>query len=128
MVNIQNIDDNEFFKWIIVKYLNPADLNPERIKKADKEFPKNLGFQDMKFPVRTRDIHKKNSIGISVFGYENKEKHPIYVTKKCCEEKYIDLLLTEEEGKIHYVLIKDFNTFIMSIIYIVEENIVVAIV
>ena len=58
LVNIQNIDDNEFFKWSIVKYLNPAGLNPERIKKADKEFPKHLGFQDMKFPVRARDIHK----------------------------------------------------------------------
>ena len=31
----------------------------------------------MKFPVKDRDIHntkKKNSIGNSVFGYENKEK------------------------------------------------------
>ena len=47
----------------------------------------------------------------SVFGYENKEKHPIYVSKKCCEEKHVDLLLIGEEGKRH-VLIKDFNTFI----------------
>ena len=28
-----------------------------------------------------------------------------------CEEKHVDLLLTGEEGKRHYVLIKDFNTF-----------------
>ena len=27
-------------------------------------------------------IEKKNSIGISVFGYENKKKIPIYVSKK----------------------------------------------
>ena len=31
--------------------------------------------------------------------------------KKWCEEKHIDLLLIGEEGKGHYVLIKDFNTF-----------------
>ena len=31
--------------------------------------------------------------------------------KKCREEKHVDLLLIGEEGKIHYVLIKDFNTF-----------------
>ena len=56
--------------------------------------------------------HLKNSFGISVFGHENKEKHPIFVSKKCCEEKHVDLLLTGEEVKRHYVLINDFNTFI----------------
>ena len=38
-------------------------------------------------------------------------KHPIYVSKKCCEEKNVDLLLLGEKGKRHYFLIKDFNTF-----------------
>ena len=73
-----------------------------------------LDFKDIKFPVKVRDIHKiekNNSIGISVFGYGNKEKHPIYASKNRCEEKHIDLLLIGEEGKRHYVLIKYFNTF-----------------
>ena len=43
-----------------------------------------------------------------VFGYE---KYSIYVSKECYEEKHFDLLLIGEKGKIHYVLIKDFNTF-----------------
>ena len=54
--------------------------HPARITKADKEFAEKFGFNDIKFPVKIRDIHelgKKNSISISVFGYENKEKHPI---------------------------------------------------
>ena len=97
MINIQNIDGNECFKWSIVKYLNHADRNPARITKADKEFTQKLDFKNIKFPVKIRDIHKiekkNNSIGISIFGYENKEKHTIYVSKKCCEEKYVDLLL-----------------------------------
>ena len=29
---------------------------------------------------------KKNSIGISVFGYENKVKYPMYVSKICFEK------------------------------------------
>ena len=57
---------------------------------------------------------KKNSIGISIFDYENKEKHSIYVSIKCCEEKHIDLLLIGEKGNRHYVLIKDFNTFMYN--------------
>ena len=34
------------------------------------------------------------------------------MSKKCFEEKPVDLLLIEEEGKWYYVFIKDFNTFI----------------
>ena len=100
MINIQNIDDNECFKWCLVRYLNPEDPNPRRITKADKEFAKKLDFKNIKLPVKIRDSHeikKKNSIGTSVFGYENKEKHPIYVSKKCCEKKHVDLLLTGKE-------------------------------
>ena len=81
--------------------------------------------------MKIRDIHKiekKNSIGISVFGYENKEKHPIYLSTKCCEDKHIDLLLIGEGEKKHYVLIKNFNTFMYDLHYIVEENIFVVIV
>ena len=54
---------------------------------------------------------KNNSIDISVFGYENKEKHLIHISKKCCEEKQVDLLLIGEEGKRYYVIFKDFNSF-----------------
>ena len=49
-------------------------------------------------------------MGISVFGYENKEKRPIHVSKKCCEDKHVDLLLKVEEERKHYLLNKDFNT------------------
>ena len=79
LINIQNMDDNKSFKRCLVKYLNPADRNA-RITKNDRNFAKKLYFKDIKFPVKVRDIHKikkKNSIGISVFGYENKEKHSI---------------------------------------------------
>ena len=73
LINIQNTDDNECFKWCLVRCLNPGDHNPRRITQADKHFAKT---PDLKFPVKIRDIHKiekNNSIGISVFGYENKK-------------------------------------------------------
>ena len=96
LINIKNIDDNECFKWCLVRYLRSKNY------KADRDFAKKLDFKDIKFPVK---------IGISVFGYENKEKHSIYISKKCCEEKHVDLLLIGEEGKRQYVFIKDFNIF-----------------
>ena len=117
LINVQNTNDNEFFKWCLLRYLNPADRNPARITKADKDFARRLDFKDIKFPVKIRDILKiknKSSIGISVFGYENKEKHPIYVLKICCEEKHVDLLFIGEGEKKHYVFIKDFNIFVYN--------------
>ena len=93
LINIQNIDDNECFKWNIIRYLNRADCNPARITKADKEFTKKIDFKNIKFPVKIRDIHKiekkANSFGISVFGYENKEKHPIYVSKNVVKKNML---------------------------------------
>ena len=91
--------------------------NPVRITKADKEFAKKLDFKNVKFPVKVRDIHKiekSNSIGISVFGYENKEKHLIYVLRKSCIEG-------------NYVLIKNFNTFMYKHTFHHGKNIFVVI-
>ena len=81
LIEIQNTDDNACFKWSLVRYLNHADCNPARITKANKDFAKRFHFKDIRFSVKTRDIHKiekNNSTGISVFGCENKVKYPIY--------------------------------------------------
>ena len=53
----------------------------------EKSFAKELDFKYIRLSVKIRDIHKietKNSIAISFFGYENKNTHPIYVSKECC--------------------------------------------
>ena len=47
MINIQNIDDNECFKWCLVRYLHPADHHPARITKAGKYFAKEFDFKDI---------------------------------------------------------------------------------
>ena len=102
LINVQNTDDNECFKWCLVRYLNPANHHPARITKTDKEFAIRPDFKDTKFPAKIGDIQKiekRISIGINVFGYENKEKYPIYVSKLFCEEKHVDLLLIGKKRK-----------------------------
>ena len=124
MINILNIDNNECFKWCLVRYLPAADHHLEKITKAAKDFAKKLDFKDIKFLVNIRDIHKiekNNSIGISVYGFENKEKHPIYVSKKYFEDKDVDLLLIGKGEKKHFVLIKDFNTFIHVFMLLLQK-------
>ena len=97
-------------KWCLGRYLKILQIvTYQELQKWTKILSKKLDFKDIKLSVKARDIHKiekRISIGISVFGFENKEKHPIYVSKKVCEEKNVDLLLIEEKGKRHYVLIK----------------------
>ena len=99
LVNIQTTDDNECFKWCLVRNLNPANRNPASITKADKDFAKRHDFKDLDF----HKTEKKNSIRISIFGYENKVKYPIYISKKFREDKQVDLLLISEVEKKHYV-------------------------
>ena len=99
-INIQSIDDKEFFKYSLVRYVNHADHHPAWITKADKDFAETFDIKYISFSAKIRDIHKiknKNSISISVF--ENEEKSPIYLSKKCCKEKNADLLFIAEGKK-----------------------------
>ena len=129
--SIQNIANSECFKWCLVRYLNPANCHSAKITKPDKYFAEKLDFKDTKSLVNVRDIHnieKKNSIGISVFGYENKEKHPIYVSKKFCWGKHVDLLLMEEKARDTTFSSKISILSCIIILYTIEKNIFVIIV
>ena len=108
----------------LVRYLHPADHVQRRLRKVNKDFARELAFKDIKFPGIIRE--KKNYISISVFGYENGGKYPIYVSKNTFK-RHAELLLIGEESKRHCSLIRDFNIF-MVIHYIMEENIFAVIV
>ena len=58
LINIQNINDEQCFKWCLVRYLDPTDHHPRRITKADKGFEKKIDFKDIKFSAKIRDIYK----------------------------------------------------------------------
>ena len=63
---------------LLSQILTSADYNPAKIRKIDKLCGDELDLKDIKFPVnKIRDVHKipkKSSVGITVFGFENKEK------------------------------------------------------
>ena len=57
---------------------------------TDKNFATKFVFINIKRPVKVRDIYKierNNSIGISAFGYQNREKYPIYVSQSVAKKK-----------------------------------------
>ena len=115
LINIKN-DDNECFRWCHIRHLNPQAKDPQRIKKSDRKYVDKLNYDDIEFPVATKQynkIEKRNEINISVFGYENKQPYPIYVSKEKYDNEMNLLLITKDENK-HYVLIKDFNKFMFN--------------
>ena len=133
LINIQNKDDNECFRWCHIRHLNPQEKDAQRIKKSDREMVNTLDYSGIEFPVAVKHYNKievQNKIRVNVFGYENGEKYPIFISK----EKYDDCLnlllinkfpddervpmvdIDKRKKKIqseaqHYVLIKDFNSF-----------------
>ena len=116
LINLQN-KDNECFRWCHIRHLNSQRLkNPQRFKKTDKQYIEKLDYSGIEFPVTVKQINKiekQNNICINLFGYEEKQKFPIFISK----EKFTDhmelLLITEGENK-HYVLIKDFNKLMFN--------------
>ena len=86
LINLKN-EDNQCFRWCHIRHLNPQAKDPQRIKKSDRQYVDNLNYNGIEFPVATKHynkIEKQNEININVFGYENKQPYPIYISK----EKY----------------------------------------
>ena len=115
LINIKN-KDNECFRWCHIRHLNPQEKNPQRIKKEDKKMINELNYDGIDFPLSQKHynkVEKQNSIRINVFGFENRQPFPIHISKETFEDQMNLLLITEDEKK-HYVLIKDFNTFMYN--------------
>ena len=94
LINMKN-EDNECFRWCHIRHLNPQDKDPQRIKKVDKLYVKNLDYSGIQFPVSKKQYHrieKQNKININVFCYKDKEPYPIYLSKEKYED-HMELLL-----------------------------------
>ena len=110
----------ECFRWCHVRHINPQSKNPHRIKKTDLVKARELDYEGIEFPVAVKDykkVEEMNNININVFGYENKQPFPIYISKGEKEDNMDLLLITDESGTGgggHYVYIKDFNRFMYN--------------
>ena len=115
LINIKN-KDKKCFRLFHVRYLNPQEKDPQRIKRDDKQFIEKLDHTTIVFPVSQKQynkIEKQNSIKINVFGYDEKQPYPIHISKETFKDQMNLLLITEDEKK-HYVLIKDFDKFMYN--------------
>ena len=115
LINIKN-DDDECFRWCHIRFLNPQRTNPQRINRVDKQMINELNYDGIAFLVAQKQYNKietQNNIRINVFGYEKGQPFPIHISKEEFENQMNLLLITKNE-KNHYVLIKDFNSFMYN--------------
>ena len=115
LINMKN-EDEECFRWCHIRHLNPQIKYPERIKKEDKKMINELNYDGIDFPLSPKHynkVEKQNSIRINVFGHEDGQPFPIHISKETSEDQMNLSLITKDEKK-HYVLIKDFNTFMYN--------------
>ena len=126
VINMKN-DDDQCFKWSVVRALNPVDVHPERITKELKDQSERLDWSGLKFPVKLDQIvifEKFNpSISINVFGFEDRVVYPLRLSKRKSErserersenEQTINLLLISDGEKQHYCLIKSLSRLLSS--------------
>ena len=114
LINLKN-KDIKCFKWCHVRLLYPQNKNPDRIKKQDKKIEATLDNRCIDFPIKVKDYEiteERFSINVNVFRY-NDRISPLYVSKKSIEQ-VLNVLLITNEGKSHYVFIKDFNILMFS--------------
>ena len=104
------------FLWCHIRHLNSLKIHPQMITKAYKNMVNDLDYEGIEFPVSKKDfgkIEKRNNICINVFCYESGLVYPVHISN----EKFkncMDLLLTTDANKSHYVYIKDFNKFLYN--------------
>ena len=118
LINMKNEDD-ECFKWSVLRALNPKDKNAERIDNDLKSKQDTLNMEGIRYPVNFRDIDRFESqnpnISISVLGYNKDERvYPLKVSKYTgCEHDIILLLIKDEENS-HYCLVKNISALLIS--------------
>lgn len=86
------------------------------IKGDDRHYINKFDYSDIEFPVSIKqynNIEKQKIINVNVFGYEEKQFFPIYVSKEYFTNVLNLLLITKSEKK-HHVLIKDFNSLMYN--------------
>ena len=109
IINLRNEDD-ECFKWVITRALNPVEKNSERIDRKLRETSKTLNWEGLKFPVNFSDINifenHNSSISVNVSGYK-KLIYTLRISKhNYQQESTVNLLLISDDAKQHYGWIK----------------------
>ena len=118
IINMKN-QDEECFKWCVLRALYPKDKNAERIDKDLKSKQDTLNMKGIRYPVNFRDIDRFESqnpeISITILGYNKDERvYPLKISRCTGCEHDITLLLIKDGEKSHYCLVKNLSALLQS--------------
>ena len=118
IINMKN-QDEECFKWCVLRALYPKDNHPERIDKDLKSKQDTLNMKGIRYPVNFRDIDRFESqnpeISITILGYNKDEwVYPLKISRYTGCEHDITLLLIKDGEKSHYCLVKNISALLQS--------------
>ena len=118
IINMKN-QDEECFKWCVLRALYPKDKNAERVDNDLKSKQDTLNMEGIKYPVNMRGIDRFESlnpnISISVLGYNKDERvYPLKISRYTGCKHDITLLLIKDGEKSHYCLVKNLSALMSS--------------
>ena len=114
IINVQNENDHECFKWAVTSAVFPQKKNAERLSKQMRKDSEKFDWSGIEFPVSLKQIDKfenNNPYAINVFGYE-KVVYPLRISKK--NDQVINLLLIANDETNHFCWIKNMSRLLSS--------------
>ena len=114
IINVQNENDHECFKWAITSAVFPAKEHGERLSKQMREDSEKFDWAGIEFPVSLKQIdnfENHNPYAINVFGYEG-VVYPLRISKR--DKQVINLLLIANDETNHFCWIKNMLRLISS--------------
>ena len=121
VINVRN-HDAYCFKWSVLAALHqPTSETNRNLTSSYTAYESKYDFSGLKFPVSLRQIsifENKNNLSVNVYGIDEVEKGKpfVYPLKVASHEltKHVNLLLTEENGVMHYSTISSFSRLVRS--------------
>ncbi|VDI63265.1 Hypothetical predicted protein [Mytilus galloprovincialis] len=113
ITNIKN-EDRKCFLWSVLAALHPVERNPDRVSHYMK-YEDSLNLTGFDFPVslsKVEKFEKQNSLSINVFGWEDGEVFPLYMTKMSNGSNEIDLLYLSNDENSYYCWITNLSRFL----------------
>ena len=111
IINVEN-EDNKCFMWSVLVALHPIPrkANPERIDHYRPNV-EEVNLDGIEYAVTVSKIpkfEKQNKVAVNVFGFEEGDLFPVYLTKEREFPVQVKLLLFSKGEKRHYCLNFDF--------------------
>lgn len=99
IINMEN-KDNECYRWCHIRHYESTGEKPTKDKKIDKKYIKNLDYNGIELLVSIKQynaIDKQNNVSINVFGYQDKQPYPVYLSKTRFDNCMNLLLISSEK-------------------------------